>query len=1088
MRDISNAQVTLAKGKKRIFDALKAGLSLTRDGLEASGFYWHLVPKLSRLPDQVAFGFTSEHASKLRFFQTLKISENMNNFGILPKTVKGTPMRRLKASNINMVQVIQNLDLSEQRALLNDILSNYEIFESRIWSQQYFLDFRELENSTDNPASFQQTLDRSLQHNSSISPKEHRVNLAPIWIALFLFSEGHATWSSADTLEGSHYLRNGFNPFRGFIFFHLLAADRHPLLSHAIKATRSISKDVPQLTLRSLLLTPDFLKSANPQEFYQSLFEFKKTKNATEVNKKHNYSLLNRIHSEIGHFFSVPPNEVVHGDYFGGSARLNSAYSGGLFSWVISPETSKYRTFEKLAGFPCPKAFPEELKHWAMMFREIAPKLKRKTLETYKRSVHLWLIYLLKLKNEEGEEFPRDFSELDRNLHIKLGSPSFTFMQFLTTTPLSSGVKEQAIRDLEKAIKLADSMYNLDLPAFPISRSIDTFGHKYVKHAKTVRDSIPRELYDFILAENRKDDFAFARSLRHSRLGSPLYCRSVFDPSVEMRRNIFFPAVPTLLDFILTSGARSSDARHIDSGEGDGYLVNHKGESDENQLLIASTDRQEGVLRSFAAPTISDGRDVLGLHFIDSKTGPYQVPYIDPETAKFLEAMREWQIRYFPITGPLKIMKNREVQGGNADMFLETYPLFRDPKNKGRIKTVSAGMLDSYWHNLLVHCENLYLEKTGRKGAFLVDGAPRWNIHAIRVTNITVWLEKGLSPQIVASLVGHKSILMTFYYDSPNTTDVVNAINETHRHFGRKVRQSLESDDRPEQVAAQIFEAIGNTSLETEDANIALRELVKRRLSPDIFAHGICPGADCSAHPTTPQSQHANVFRPRACSSCRFRITGPAFLSGLVWRYNSLIAECKVSISSEQKIRAKSEEFEQNGEQHRAYKLRLEAERLERERDHLFKEVTTEFWTIVKCLQIKNKEQGALVIRDQAPLKLIHKEVNDFTLFQNVISGASLHFDADHEVPDSIVMRRNEILKKIARQNNMEELFFKLTDQENCEAMNSLCSLISESPYVEQLITGEYKITDLPTLKSQFDQMHTMLERPSLFGGANNDA
>lgn len=1067
----------IENGIRCIFECLQRVLSLDRKQLEDSFLYQQQAPKIERLPDDCLFGFTSDTTLRLRFFSITKIAPNLDYLGLKPHQKKGWPLPKLNATSNQLAQRIQTLPLMLQKGLLKDILANDAVFQSRIWAQGNVLDFSSVRDIAQAPKTFNSKFNDMLlaeacKKRGALQAPNHNINLAVLWLALYFFHNGYIDFVDQDFLSETRWLARAYYPFNGAIFLLLLGSGKHDILREITRAKRGKRQSVTS-ALKLMLLNREFIKASKPEEYLDALYHIKMDLEARGKLHDGIANLLNICHKTTVRHFQLPYNEAKHIDFFGGGARYRSPYSHGLFSWVLHPQQSRLPKFSEYAGFEMPNPVPRKLKRWAEQLADIVPDYQNSGVQAVAKALNLWLVYLFMLAKKHPKEFPASLSEVARNRHIAHSSKYFTFINFLSELNLSPHSKDGALAVLEKTFALLDSKHDLGLSALPINRKFDKFTPPHKRRFSTTRQAIPLELFRIIIDENRKDDFAFAKSLEHGKLQRKLYERYVLDTETGEYKFEFFPAIPTALDLILTSGARLKDALTIDSGEGDQILYSADGRAKENFLNTASSDRQLGVLKAFNISATSEELVVPGLFFISSKTGPYSVPYVDPSTAKLLENMREWQIRYFPIVAPVKLMSILDRQAQNHAMFADTFPLFRDPENGVRYTPPSGPTLREYWKKLLQHCENIYQQKTGKRGAFTRDGEPKWDIHSIRVTNITVLLENGMPPHIVALLVGHKSLLMTLHYRAPTTKSIHEKMVEAQRVIEEELLEALSSSSTEDKILDSTWDKYSAQLFATNDGREMLKQISKQKTPPDIFIHGICPGASCSIGQSGNRRGGGAVFRPRACSKCRFRITGPAFLNGLVLRYNSLIAEFKLSIDKEKQLRERIESAERAKDFLLVKKLSLNASGVEYERDNLLEELAIEYQTIQKCLQIPPEDSNALVTYDKSALEVIHEEVNDFTLIQNVIFNTKHFHDAEHEIPAGLTEKRTKILRKIAKANNLEGLYFKLTEEQHSTALEAFCNMLARSTQLEEIISGEIRLAEIAELKDALDTMQS---------------
>ena len=199
-----------------------------------------------------------------------------------------------------------------------------------------------------------------------------------------------------------------------------------------------------------------------------------------------------------------------------------------------------------------------------------------------------------------------------------------------------------------------------------------------------------------------------------------------------------------------------------------------------------------------------------------------------------------------------------------------------------------------------------------------------------------------------------------------------------------------------------------------------------------------------------------------------------------MFRYNSLIAEFKIKASRIKGLNKEIERCELDGQTYLAQKLRLNANGLDLELDDLLKELAGEFQTIQECLGSVKSDANSLILQDQAALSVVHKELSDFTLFQNVINNAESVFGSVTEIPEGVLERRALLVRKILKTNNLMELFLYLTEEQNSEAMSKFCNLISnahnmgteqEHPELSNLISGKTKLNEVPGIGASMEQL-----------------
>lgn len=353
---------------------------------------------------------------------------------------------------------------------------------------------------------------------------------------------------------------------------------------------------------------------------------------------------------------------------------------------------------------------------------------------------------------------------------------------------------------------------------------------------------------------------------------------------------MWFPGFATIIDLLLRIPLRGFQARFLDSGEGDERIYstgpNEKGEMVPNPAY--SRGRSEGclvLLRSIG------GKETLGLHINTNKSSllneeGYDIAWCPPELERSLLALREWQVEHNPLSEPIPCMERNEFlthrNKSTTQSVKKTFPLFRSPEGNGW--PISSSRLRKYWDRLVSAAED-ELAAAGRPACLTeiveLDGKQVkkaiYDIHSLRVSGITALLEAGLEPDIVQQVAGHSSIMMTMYYKKTE----ISRINEAMERAYAKTLSDCESNG----VSVDQM-ALGN--IHPDCSTTALSMFSEGRLRMDgsvnVMTHGICPGGECSTG-----SIDRGPIPSGACSICRHRLTGPAFLPGIVLNANKLM-------------------------------------------------------------------------------------------------------------------------------------------------------------------------------------------------------
>lgn len=734
------------------------------------------------------------------------------------------------------------------------------------------------------------------------------------------------------------------------------------------------------------------------------------------------------------------------------------------FNWVHQPNTRNLNLFKRVYGKQ-PEEFPEWLKEWASALEKLLPLFDVVSIQAKINCLSVWLLFLAGSLNP-----PLSMREIDRFQHINSGGDPrhYTFQDFLTRNYGKSPPRSalDAISTLRQAWQLSASALGfIHQLANPIDLDDSPF-EPLTRPSRTVRRAMDDKVHDIIVEENLRDDMAFARSLERRSM------REVVDRETGEITTTFFPGLPSLIHAILMTGMRGSQARWLDSGEGDVEVIDPSTLTSRlNTLASAIRGRREGFFRlcSLLGPT---RQIVLGMWMNSGKSGPFEVPWVHPELTAVISRMIEWQGRYNPINKPVTIDNNVDFQSKIKRYVGESFPMFRDPNNRLH-HPISSDRMRAYWVALLQHCQPLVNQTLGYHYPLLfADGSPRFDIHSIRVTMVTTLLDNGVPVSVVQMLVGHSTPIMTWYYQ-----DISNY--KIHTALQQAIKKSGQDRTNPESMSEHDITRLTDESVTLREQGDfvgvdSLRSNQESTAFLDVFAHGICPGGDCeTGGARISEGKYKAVWRPRACSGCRFRVTGPAFLAGLVQRANLLIWEIKTSMRQEAEFNADIERREDAGMPVMHLRSQIRAEQARR--DNLFQEWALELRTI-KMAEAKlhpenstGSERSALLATSSlAEATTNFREVHELELAQRLVEDAEIVDGALEMLPD-IILFRDRALHAIARNNNMGELFVSLPEAKRREALQEFGRLVvdrfADTADMQDLIDGIQRLS--PVLQDQ---------------------
>ncbi|MDC7708481.1 gamma-mobile-trio integrase GmtZ [Vogesella indigofera] len=365
---------------------------------------------------------------------------------------------------------------------------------------------------------------------------------------------------------------------------------------------------------------------------------------------------------------------------------------------------------------------------------------------------------------------------------------------------------------------------------------------------------------------------------------------------------------------------RTFQVRMLDSGEADtwryvhapgggGFVLNH------GPLASGSAKRpcQRGVFHRSA------NEEGAGFFINTNKTADsnkaenekgYVIPWAIDEVLYWLEKLRNWQERYNAITMPTPWAELERKHFGATPPHPEVLAqrgsacfLFRDPTRGKGDKPLDSESLSRFWYKLLKKLE----QRCADHEQMLDDGTPLrfvdpdsvtvtyFPLHALRVSLISYFiLDLKLPIAVVSKMIaGHATIIMTLYYTKFGKAYMREVLREAEKH-------ELEAEQANHRRFLQdaTFEQVSQRfAYVSEDAVQAA--IQNRSAAAFVFDDkGICPNGatlcDVGGERLLGR-QSEQVYGPvpgfpqeRNCTCCRFFLTGPAFLPGLIAHFNTV--------------------------------------------------------------------------------------------------------------------------------------------------------------------------------------------------------
>ena len=590
------------------------------------------------------------------------------------------------------------------------------------------------------------------------------------------------------------------------------------------------------------------------------------------------------------------------------------------------------------------------------------------------------------------------------------------------------------------------------------------------KPPQTHREAMPLRYIHELIRIIEDDDFAWPRSLSSSE-----YFMRHDSASGEFVRT-WSPVRSVAMLLKLHLPLRTFQVRMLDSGEGDTEQFDGA-EWRRNIGPLAPKGKariRRGFLRNMMDTT--SGTTFTGFYVNTNKTadifrGPkdlgYEVPWEHKEAIRLALYLRDWQQRFNPIQRPTQWdeIHDKTVLRSNSKEMLrkrgEVCFLFRDPKGTHPCEPVVDSRMQSYWTMLLTELER----RVAARQETLADGSPvrfvrpvagtglplpLFDLHSLRVALITAYaIEGGVPIQILSKCIaGHATILMTLYYTKPGPAYVSEEM--------AKAQQRIERAEQGNFLRFLKNAEIRNASpLVVANDAAALAALDGNEPSGWTMGDiGICPAGMGKCDVGGPSLKGGTVKSafapvpggPKNCVRCRFFITGPAFLGGLVAKFNSTGV-----LLMEASERLRKIEAEISGIEDRAVpdELLLLGHVYSR-RDTVLEEVDTVAYNWHACFALVQRCKTALKAANGDGLSLVLagnagdldtalEECSDFDLYNAVCQVAAVY---PNDSPVVSTLRRGHLLDVMLSRNGRRPVFATLSEDEAHAVGNEFVNLL----------------------------------------------
>jgi hypothetical protein len=532
---------------------------------------------------------------------------------------------------------------------------------------------------------------------------------------------------------------------------------------------------------------------------------------------------------------------------------------------------------------------------------------------------------------------------------------------------------------------------------------------------------------------------------------------------------------------------RTFQVRMLDSGEADTWRYLHGtqgGSFAPNDSPLATGNPARPCQRGVFHRSVNEAG--AGLYINTNKTADvnkaenakgYVIPWAHETVLYWLSKLRDWQDRYNPIDAPTawcdltsnhfgRTPPHREVleQRGAACF------LFRDAAANGieRGMPLTDNALKRPWYLLLARLEQRCLER----GETLDDYTPiqfvdhdsdtgtHYPLHALRVSLISyLVLDLQLPIAVVSKLIaGHSRIVMTLYYTKFGHAYMKEVL-------GAAERGMLEADQANHRrflMDATMEQAVGRFASISVDA---VRAAIGNKSSIVFEDKGICPvggtmcdvGGECIKNRSNEQiyAPVPGYPRERNCVRCRFFLSGPAFLPGLIAHFNTVSYEAHETSERHNDLQEEVTLMENRrndcARDNRPFTEIQEMENLSQRYEaeaeamgKLVNDMQATNYLIARSMEIlKQSEQDGVklvAVGDMSDIEVAFAETpSELYQIEVLCENAVIYPEIDAR---KATLRRSQILDLMLQFNNMQPVFYRLSPKLQFAAGNAVMQLI----------------------------------------------
>jgi Putative phage integrase len=592
-----------------------------------------------------------------------------------------------------------------------------------------------------------------------------------------------------------------------------------------------------------------------------------------------------------------------------------------------------------------------------------------------------------------------------------------------------------------------------------------------LRYTESTRQALPTRFIRQLIAVLTENDWAWPKTLKTDWIDR-------FNSTTQKWEPVWNPVRASAMLLKLLLPLRTFQVRMLESGEGDTECY-AGGRWVRNESELAPKTRKavrRGFLRAY--PDRSTGRVYTGFFVNTNKTAPrrsgdqdpgYEMPWQHDHAIQVVERLIEWQRTYNPVEGPtawsslheLNLVRQGRPRTGSAFFLMRdaggTYP--NEPLTDTRMRPFWAALMEELERRLCAggetHVDGSPIQLIAKRSVTGAALRPIHDLHTLRVSIITALATDGGVPLHILSkcIAGHASVLMTLYYVKLDASHVANHLAEASARIARAEQgnfvqflKSAEGERREAGLVRNDSEALA--ALDRSDV-----------ASWIVSDKGICPVGGRMCHRGGPQSLGSPPSPvpggAKNCVRCRYFITGPAFLGGLVAHFNavglSLTLAAERLRSTEKAIEALENERADCEKLGPKFVKELDMDAARHRFDQVMMEVDSiaHNWHAIYSLVERSKAVLAnqkstaginLVLGGtRADLDVALEATSDFELMNAVCQVASLH-----PAPETAVanLKRARLLDALLVRNSCTPIFAEISEEEALRVGNEFVNLM----------------------------------------------